>query len=51
MTKRELALALHGVTTKLNMRARIRDDDLRALAEGYPELAPVFEELQAWREQ
>ena len=32
-------------------RERVRDDDLERLQDEYPELRPVFEELQSWRDQ
>lgn len=48
MTKSEFAVALYGF--KRYRRSRVRDDDLLNLMEAYPDLAPVFEEVQAWRD-
>jgi hypothetical protein len=49
MMKRDVAIALHGLKTNRSDRDKTRDNDLAMLQEVYPELSPVFEELQKWR--
>ena len=49
MTEQQTAVAVYNFT--LAHRDKTRDDDLARLQEAYPELRPVFEELQAWRDQ
>lgn len=49
MNKQQTAVAIYNLM--LVYREKVRDRDLEWLQEAYPELRPVFEELQAWRDQ
>lgn len=47
----ENALGIYRLSTAREERASIRDADLALLEHAYPDLVPVFEELQYWRDE